>query len=312
MGSLNFNEKMPKVKRSTQKGGASLSKSGENQVEMYKKEMDTKARNVLCTIIPEKLDYLCRILDQEMWQPEYCINSIGEYEEKVKEIEELKKAQAQEEEAAEEDVEENAEDNEEVPEGEEQKEGKVEKLEGEPEEKKPKTSSSNASTLSIELKEKKSLSDIPMPKIECNKIVLGQMEIVKPELINLGINCQILRDWIHLHIPKHEDGNNFGVEVQEEALQELQAVKEESQSAMEEHAAYHLARANIMEKILQEGNIKDLKIFIYEEDEKQSRRLRMTAQTLRTHYTTILDTITKNFDKITNPKGSDSNHTLMY
>merc|ERR1711911_206927 len=219
-------------------------------------------------------------LDQEMWQPEYslkarefCINSIGEYEEKVKEIEELKKAQAQEEEAAEEDVEENAEDNEEVPE--EQNEGKVEKLEGEPEEKKPKTSSSNASTLSIELKEKKSLSDIPMPKIECNKIVLGQMEIVKPELINLGINCQILRDWIHLHIPKHEDGNNFGVEVQEEAL-------------------------------------KDLKIFIYEEDEKQSRRLRMTAQTLRTHYTTILDTITKNFDKITNPKGSDSNHTLMY
>ena len=44
--------KMPKVKRSTQKGGPSLSKSGENQVEMYKKEMDTKARNVLCTIIP--------------------------------------------------------------------------------------------------------------------------------------------------------------------------------------------------------------------------------------------------------------------
>ena len=66
--------------------------------------------------------------------------------------------------------------------------------------------------------------------------------IVKPELINLGtfqnffpdgkidflgINCQIFRDWIHLHFPKHEDGNNFGVEVQEEALQ---AVKEESQS----------------------------------------------------------------------------------
>merc|ERR1711911_315730 len=125
---------------------------GENQVEMYKKEMDTKARNVLCTWVPEKLDYLCRILDQEMWQPEYslkarefCINSIGEYEEKVKEIEELKKAQAQEEEVAE---------------GEEQKEGKVEKLEGEPEEKKPKTSSSNASTLSIELKEKKSLRKV--------------------------------------------------------------------------------------------------------------------------------------------------------
>ena len=82
---------------------------------------------------------------------EFCINSIEEYEEKVKEIEELKKAQAQEEEEA-------AEENEEVTEGEEQKEG--EKLEGEPEEKKPKTSSSNASTFSIELKEKKSIRKV--------------------------------------------------------------------------------------------------------------------------------------------------------
>jgi len=289
---------------------------------MYKKEMDTKARNVLCSIIPAKLDYLCRILGEEMWQPEYslkarefCITSIEEYEERVKEIEELKKAQAKEEGAEEEEegvegADEGAEDNEETAANNEDE--KEAKLEGEPAEKKAKSSSSATSTLSIELKEKTSMSNIPMPKIECNKIVLEQMEIIKPELINLGINCQILRDWIHLHIPKHEDGNNFGVEVQEEALQELQAVREESQSSMEEHASYHLARANIMEKILQEGNIKDLKIFIYEEDEKQARRLRMTAQTLRTHYTTILDTITKNFDKITNPKGSDSNHTLMY
>ena len=53
-------------------------------------------------------------------------------------------------------------------------------------------------------------------------------------------------------------------------------------------------------------------VFIYEEDEKQCRRLRMMAMNLRTHYTTVLDTITKNYDKIINPKGSDSNHTLMY
>ena len=91
---------------------------------------------------------------------EFCINSIEEYEEKVKEIEELKKAQAQEEEGAEEDAEEVAEDNEEVPPLEGNEQGKVEKLEGEPEEKKPKTSSSNASTLSIELKEKKSIRKV--------------------------------------------------------------------------------------------------------------------------------------------------------
>ena len=37
-------------------------------------------------------------------------------------------------------------------------------------------------------------SDIPMPKIECNKIVLGQMRIVKPELINLGMFQSFLSD----------------------------------------------------------------------------------------------------------------------
>ena len=52
---------MPKIKRSTQKGGPTLSKSGENQVEMYKKEMDTKARNVLCAIIPGNGSENCRL-----------------------------------------------------------------------------------------------------------------------------------------------------------------------------------------------------------------------------------------------------------
>ena len=46
-------------------------------------------------------------------------------------------------------------------------------------------------------------------------------------------------------------------------------------------------------KIIESHFINLFLVFIYEEDEKQSRRLRMTAQTLRTHYTTILDTITK-------------------
>jgi len=112
--------------------------------------------------------------------------------------------------------------------------------------------------LSIELKEKKSAS-VQLPKLECNQIVLELFQILKPELITLGINCQVLHDWINLHIPKHEDGNNFGVEVQEEALQELVAVKEESATSLDEQSAYHVARASIMEKITQEGNIKDLK-----------------------------------------------------
>ena len=32
-----------------------------------------RQKSIPGTLIEEKLDYLCRILDQEMWQPEYSL-----------------------------------------------------------------------------------------------------------------------------------------------------------------------------------------------------------------------------------------------
>ena len=32
-----------------------------------------RQKSIHRTLIEEKLDYLCRILDQEMWQPEYSL-----------------------------------------------------------------------------------------------------------------------------------------------------------------------------------------------------------------------------------------------
>ena len=92
---------MGKVKRSK---NAPSSSTTRHQVEIYKKEMSEKAQNVLNSIIPKKLDYLDGILQSDRWQPEYsikarqyCIDSIKEFEDKNKEIDELKKAKAQEE-----------------------------------------------------------------------------------------------------------------------------------------------------------------------------------------------------------------------
>ena len=112
-------------------------------------------------------------------------------------------------------------------------------------------------------------------RIPVNKHIVDLYNILKPELIQLGKfsrpleppwhivlgqHCQQLKDWITIHVPRHEDGNNFGVEVQEEALNELQSIKDESAQTIEEQSSYHIARANIMEKIVQENNIEDLKV----------------------------------------------------
>merc|ERR1711937_1021770 len=93
------------------------------------------------------------------------------------------------------------------------------------------------------------------PKFPTNEKVIDLFTVLKPELILLSNSAQLLKDWISLH----------------------------------------MARAQIVEKIVQEGNIEDLKVFIYDEDEKQCRRLRNVAMAMRTNYTTILDMITKNY-----------------
>merc|ERR1711892_76677 len=300
MGS--YKKIMVRAKASARKSpaaGSSKEAKINDQVEVYRKEMCAKAQALLESTIPNKLEFLCQLLQGEKWQSDYsvkarefCIESIEQYE---KDVEEARSGQNGQEENIEEldggDIE-----DEDAAEG--------------PSSAKQIKLGENSSTLSIELKEKSQPSK--QPKIEVNQINLELSNILKPELIALGIHCQILRDWIPLHTPKHEDGNNFGVEVQGETIQELAAVTEDTQSTMEEQSAHHLARANIMEKIAHEGCIKDLKVFIYEEDEKYCRKLRLTALNLRTHYCTVLDTITKNYEKITNPKGSQSNHTLMY
>ena len=60
-----------------------------------------------------------------------------------------------------------------------------------------------------------------MPEIESNECVLDLFTELKPLILRLGETCMLLRNWITMLIPKAEDGNNFGVEVQEQCLVKL-------------------------------------------------------------------------------------------
>ena len=52
----------------------------------------------------------------------------------------------------------------------------------------------------------------------------------------------MLRTWIELNIPKIEDGNNFGVEIQEEIVAELGGMQSYGDKQFGGMAIYHLAR----------------------------------------------------------------------
>ena len=55
--------------------------------------------------------------------------------------------------------------------------------------------------------------------------------------------------WIAFLIPKIEDGNNFGVGIQEETLEEIRSVESEASVFYEQIARYYLNRAKIISKV---------------------------------------------------------------
>jgi proteasome activator subunit 3 (PA28 gamma) len=54
--------------------------------------------------------------------------------------------------------------------------------------------------------------------------------------------------WIVFLIPRIEDGNNFGVSIQEEALNEVRTVEAEAASFYDQMSRYFLSRAELVVK----------------------------------------------------------------
>lgn len=65
---------------------------------------------------------------------------------------------------------------------------------------------------------------LPMGTVTCNGPICDLIKIVKPIIRELVEDSNMLKMWISFLIPKIEDGNNFGVSVQEDTLAEIQSV----------------------------------------------------------------------------------------
>lgn len=59
----------------------------------------------------------------------------------------------------------------------------------------------------------------------------------------------MLKMWISFLIPKIEDGNNFGVSVQEDTLAEIQSVESEAAAYFDQISRYYASRAKVISKV---------------------------------------------------------------
>jgi len=146
----------------------------------------------------------------------------------------------------------------------------------------------------------------PDGPVSYNKSVHNYCEKSKPLMKGLMENSNKVRMWINFLIPKIEDGNNFGVSIQEDVVAEARTVESEASSYLDQITRYYLQRARIITKIAKYPHIDDYRQSIKELDERQMLNLQNAILEMRNHYASLHDIIIKNIDKIKVPRSANA------
>jgi proteasome activator subunit 3 (PA28 gamma) len=144
------------------------------------------------------------------------------------------------------------------------------------------------------------------PAALCNKSLTRLIDIVKPHIRDLVEDANLLKMWVTFLIPKIEDGNNFGVSIQEDTLGEIRTVEAEAATFYEQISRYYLTRGKIISKVGKYPQVEDYKRLVGELDEKEFLSLRIVLSEIRNHYASMYDLIIKNMEKIILPRTSNA------
>nr|CUU99511.1 hypothetical transcript [Hymenolepis microstoma] len=141
-------------------------------------------------------------------------------------------------------------------------------------------------------------------EVTSNPTVTGAYNAIKPFLLQLSEDAQLLRMWVTLNIPKIEDGNNFGVSVQEEVILDASKTESDVVTTLDFYSDYLLTRGKVSSKIIKWPGVRSYTDALIELDEMTYVRMRMTLQDIRNNYARLYDIYTKNINKILNPRSS--------
>jgi len=146
----------------------------------------------------------------------------------------------------------------------------------------------------------------PPAQIPSNARLLRLIDMMKPEIKNVIEACELIKMWISLLIPRIEDGNNFGVGIQEEVLNEVHRIQTESVNYLDAISRYFITRAKIISKVAKYPYVDDYNRAVKEVDEKEYLNIQFSINEIRSHYMLILDVVSKNYEKIKKPRSSNN------
>jgi len=140
--------------------------------------------------------------------------------------------------------------------------------------------------------------------VSSNQILMRIFGKIKLEIIEFIDYISTLKMWVHMHVPKIEDGNNFGVQVQEEVLSELTRCEDFTVQTLAISTKYYLFRAKVISKCIKYPDINDFMECVDQLDEKTYTELITSMRDLRNNYAIVYDFVQKNKDKVLCPRSS--------
>ena len=151
-----------------------------------------------------------------------------------------------------------------------------------------------------------------MIAVSSNKSLQRIMEILKEELLDGLSMLSTLKTWIQLNVPRIEDGDNFGVAVQEECAGEIGRVEDSGFAVLESMTKYFTTRARMVEKMLKHPEIIDYRHAVLEADYIQHATVRTYLMDVRNNFMVLHDLLTKNLEKLRKPRSMRAHMSSMY
>ncbi|XP_027011618.1 proteasome activator complex subunit 1 [Tachysurus fulvidraco] len=143
----------------------------------------------------------------------------------------------------------------------------------------------------------------PCGPIASNEKVENLIKAIKPHIQMLKENLNTVSMWVQLQVPRIEDGNNFGVSVQEKVFELLTNTRTKIEGFQTQITKYYSERGDAVAKASKTPHVGDYRQLVHELDQHQYRELRIVVLEIRNTYAVLFDVITKNYDKIKKPRG---------
>ncbi|KAM4809623.1 proteasome activator complex subunit 1 [Rhinophrynus dorsalis] len=143
----------------------------------------------------------------------------------------------------------------------------------------------------------------PCGPIACNEKIAALQNRVKSEIQESKEKLNMVTLWLQLQIPQIEDGNNFGVAVQEKVFELMTNVRTKLDAVQTQILKYLSDRGDAVAKAAKSPHVGDYRALVHQLDEAQYCEIRIAVLEIRNTYATLFDVVTKNYSKIKRPRG---------